>query len=160
MADVPLLYPIEQKDYSTNPYIQRSWRAAKILFEEAFTLTILGYSAPDSDKDAVELLRLAWTGRSDRTLEHIEIIDIAQQSSLERSWLPFAPTNHYAFTSTFEQCRLARWPRRSCKSLVYPMTQGTPCEDFPLPTTDSLSALQMFAAKIARHETRVNPIFS
>ena len=80
LTDVPLLYPTEQKDYSTDRYIQRNWQAAQILFKEAFTLTIFGYGAPTSDKDAVELLRLAWTGRSDRKVEHIEVIDIIQQS--------------------------------------------------------------------------------
>lgn len=154
-VDVPLLYPIGQKDYSINPYIQRNWHAAKILFRDAFTLTIFGYGAPSSDKDAMELLGSAWTGRSDRKVEHIEIIDIAQQSFLYDRWSPFTPTHHYLFTRAFEQSRLARWPRRSCESLMYPMTQGVPCEDFPLPTTDCLAALQAFAAKIARHENRL-----
>ncbi|MDE3041740.1 MAG: hypothetical protein KGJ82_14365 [Nitrospirota bacterium] len=154
LADVPLLYPIGQKDYSTNPYIQRNWHAAEILFRDAFTLTIFGYGAPASDVDAMELLRSAWTGRSDRKREHIEIIDIADQSFLYHHWSPFAPTHHYLFTRTFEQSRLARWPRRSCESLMYPMTEGVPCEDFPLPTTDSLAALQAFAAEIAGHENR------
>jgi hypothetical protein len=154
LADVPLLYPIEQKDYSTNPYIRRNWHAAKILFEDAFTLTIFGYGAPASDRDAVELLRSAWIGRSDRTVEHIEIIDNAQPSLLHDRWSPFTPTHHYRVTNAFEQCRLARWPRRSCESLLYPMKQGVPCEDFPLPTTDSLLALQVFVAKIARYENR------
>lgn len=152
LADVPLLYPIRQKDYSTNPYIRRNWDAAKIRFQEAFTLTIFGYGAPASDKDAVELLRSAWTGRSDRTLEHIEIIDIADESFLHDRWLPFAPTLHYRVTRTFEQSRLARWPRRSCESLIYPMSQGMPCEDFSLSATDSLVTLQASALEIARHE--------
>lgn len=151
-ADVPLLYPIGQKDYSSDLYVQRSWHAAKILFRDAFTLTIFGYGAPSSDKDAMELLLSAWTGRSDRTFEHIEIIDIADQSFLYDHWSPFSPTHHYLPTKTFERSRLARWPRRSCESLMYPMTQGVPCEKFPLPTTDSLAALQAFAAEIARHE--------
>lgn len=152
LAGVPLLYPIGQKDYSTNPYIQRNWDAAKILFRDSFTLTIFGYGAPASDKDAVELLQSAWTSRSDRTFEHIEIIDIDSQSSLYDRWSPFAPTHHYRVTRTFEQSRLARWPRRSCESLIYPMAQGVPCEEFPVPTTDSLAELQAFAAEIARHE--------
>ena len=154
LTDVPLLYPIEQKDYSADPYIRRNWHAAKVLFRDAFTLTIFGYGAPASDKDAVELLRSAWLARSDRTFEHIEIIDIAQQLSLYDRWSAFAPTHHYRVARTFEQSRLARWPRRSRESLLYPMTQGMPCEDFPLPTTDSLAALQAFAAQIARHENR------
>jgi hypothetical protein len=76
-TDVPLLYPIKQKNYSSNPYIHRNWEAAKTLFSEAFTITIFGYSAPVEDADAVELLRQAWMEWSARTFEHIEIIDIA-----------------------------------------------------------------------------------
>jgi hypothetical protein len=94
----------------------------------AFTLTIFGYGAPASDRDAVELLRSAWFGRSTRTFEHIEIIDIANESFLHDRWAPFTPTNHYHVTETFEESRLSRWPRRSCESLVYPMTHGIPCE--------------------------------
>lgn len=154
VADVPLLYPIGQKDYSTNPYIRGNWHLAKCLFRDAFTLTVFGYGAPASDKDAVELLQSAWTSRSERTFEHIEIIDIADQSFLHDRWSPFTPTFHYRVKRTFEQSRLARWPRRSCESLWYPMSQGLPCEDFPLPTTDSLADLQAFVGEIARHENR------
>lgn len=153
-TDVPLLYPIQRKNYSTDPYIRRNWHAAKVLFKDAFTLTIFGYGAPASDQDAVELLRAAWLARSDRTFEHIEIIDNAQQSFLHDRWSAFAPTDHYRVARAFEQSRLARWPRRSCESLLYPMIKGVPCEDFPLPTTDSLAALQEFAAQIAQHENR------
>ena len=154
-SDIPLLYPIGQKDYSANPYIQRNWHSAKILFRDAFTLTIFGYRAPSSDKDAVEVLRSAWTGRSDRRFEHVEIIDIVDQSFLYDHWSPFAPSHHYLFTETFEQSRLARWPRRSCEALMYPMAEGVPCEDFPLLVTDSLVALQAFAKEISCHEERL-----
>jgi hypothetical protein len=97
-------------------------------------------------------LRVAWTGRSDRSLEHIEIINTADESFLHESWSPFTPTYHYRITKAFEQSRLARWPRRSCESLIYPMAQGVPCEEFSVPTTDSLAESQAFAAEIARHE--------
>lgn len=152
LADVPLLYPIERKDYSSDPYIRRNWEAAKALFTKAFTLTIFGYGASASDNDAVELLRSAWLARSNRTFEHIEIIDTAQQSSLHDRWSAFTPTLHYRLETRFEGSRLARWPRRSRESLVYPMTKGVPCEDFPLPATDCLGELQEYAAHIARYE--------
>lgn len=151
-TDVPLLYPIEQKNYSDDSYIQRAWEAAKSLFNEAFTLTIFGYGAPTSDTAAVELLKLAWTGRSDRILEHIEIIDTAPQSILHDRWSAFTPTLHYSIKAAFDESRIARWPRRSCESLWYPMAQGAPCEDFPLPSTDSITELQAYAAEIARYE--------
>lgn len=151
---VPPLYPIKNKNYLTDPYIRRNWHAAKVLFKEAFTLTIFGYSAPASDEDAVELLREAWTAESDRTLEHVEIIDTAPQSLLHDRWSSFTPTYHYRVKTTFEQSRIARWPRRTRESLLYPMTQGFPCEDFPVPNTESLADLQAYAAGIARHELR------
>ena len=151
-TDVPLLYPISQKNYSADPYIRRNWEAAETLFSEAFTMTIFGYGAPDSDTDAVKLLRRAWFAQGKRTLEHVEIIDTAPQTLLHHRWSPFTPTLHYHVTTAFEQCRIARWPRRSCESLFYPMTQGLPCEDFPLPSTDSIAELRAYAADIARHE--------
>ncbi len=149
---VPLLYPITQKDYSTNPYIKRNWDSARELFTGAFTLTIFGYGAPDSDNDAVELLRLAWISERDRRYEHIQIIDTGDQSLLEKRWSSFTPTRHYSFKTTFEQSRVGRWPRRSCESLFYTMTQGIPCENFSLPNTDNITELQTYAANIASHE--------
>lgn len=154
LTEIPLLYPIEQKDYSSDSYLRRSWDAAKALFAEAFTLTIFGYGAPASDKDAVELLRSAWLTRSNRKLEHIEIIDNEQRPCLDDRWAAFAPTLHYIVEPTFERSRLSRWPRRSRESLIYPMTVGLPCEDFPLPATDSLNELQEFSAHIARYENQ------
>lgn len=153
LADVPLLYPIKKKDYSTNPYICRNWEAARILFSKAFTLTIFGYGAPASDEEAIKMLRLAWFAQSKRTLEHVEIIDNASQPELYARWSPFTPSYHYRIKTTFEQSRIARWPRRSSESLFYPMTQGVPCEDFPLPSTNNVAELQRYAADIAQHET-------
>lgn len=152
-VDVPLLYPIGKKDYSKVLYIQSVWESAKLFFREAFTLTIFGYGAPASDVAAVQLLRLAWVNEErPRTFEHIEIIDTATQSDLYDRWSPFTPTHHCHFTTAFKNSHIARWPRRSCESYFYPMTQGKPCEDFPLPPTDNLAELQRYAADIARHE--------
>jgi len=152
LTSVPLLYPIAKKNYSSEPYIKRSWEAAKALFAEAFTMTIFGYGAPSSDKGAVELLRLAWLERSDRTLEHVEIIDRLDSTTLYDRWLLFNPSKKYRAKTTFQQSRLARWPRRSCESIWYPMRYGLPCEDFPLPPENNLIELQKVAADIAQYE--------
>ena len=154
-ADVPLLYPIQRKNYSDAPYIRRNWAAAKIQFKAAFTVTIFGYGAPASDRDAFDLLRLAWLARSSRSFEHIEIIDTAPAALLEERWSSFTPTRHYRIVSRFEQSRIARWPRRSGESTFYPMSRGVPCEDFPPPNTDRLPELLAYVADIARHEKRL-----
>ena len=75
--DVPFLYPVEEKKYSNDLYIEESWNAARYFLKEAFVLTIFGYGAPASDSDAVELIKTAWLERSDRKIEHIEVIDLA-----------------------------------------------------------------------------------
>lgn len=151
--EVPLIYPIRQKNYSDNPYIHGNWEAARILFGDGFTLTIFGYGAPASDVDAVRLLRGAWVNENTpRAFEHIEIIDVAPESLLSDRWSAFTPTHHYHVTKTFENSHIARWPRRSCESWFYPMSLGSPCEDFPLPMTDDLTKLQTYTASIAQYE--------
>lgn len=151
---VPLLYPIQKKDYSnSNNYIKESWNAAEKIFSNAFTLTIYGFSAPNSDVEAVTLLKTAWYARSNRQLEHIEIIDIDENAILERKWAPFTPTGHYQIYNNIKESRLWNWPRRSCESLLYPMRDGVPCEAFPLPETEDHKMLQTFITDISKHES-------
>lgn len=153
-SEVPLLYPIEKKNYSenANEYIQEAWKNAEHFFKNAFTITIFGYGAPVSDVDAVELLRIAWFNRSDRKMEHVEIIDTADNNILTKRWSSFAPTNHYHIETSLSQSRLLQWPRRSCESLFYPMTKGEACEALPLILTDDLAELQNSIKEIAHYE--------
>jgi len=154
---VRLLYPIKQKDYAHDPYIRSTWESANVLFKEAFTLTIFGYGAPYSDIEAVKLLKTAWFNGSLRQFEHVQIIDIAEQSALHARWSGFTPTQHYDTESTFENSRIARWPRRSGESLFYPMSRGLPCQAFPLPKAATISELQKCAATIAQNEGVLSP---
>ena len=149
---VPLLYPINQKGYSNHPYIQQSWNAARALFQSAFVITIFGYGAPESDQDAVELLKSAWLKGGDRKLEHVEIIDIADTSQLYERWKQFTPTCHLHFRSDFDESWIALWPRRSREAIWISSIYGNPCEQFPWTTQKGLTHLQEQAAEIARYE--------
>lgn len=153
-SPVPLLYPIEKKNYSenANEYIKAAWYNAKYRFADAFTITIFGYGAPTSDTEAVELLKLAWFKKSSRQMEHLELIDIEKEDVLSERWNPFAPTRHYQIIRNLSESRLLGWPRRSCEALFYPMSRGEPCEAFPLPATESLSELHEYIKRIARYE--------
>jgi hypothetical protein len=51
---VPLLYPVEQKDYNSDSFIRDQWSVAKYYISKAGKVTIFGYSAPSSDKEASE----------------------------------------------------------------------------------------------------------
>ncbi len=150
---VPLLYPVRQKDYfNANNYIKVSWEQAIELFRDAFTITIFGYGAPDSDVEAVKLLNNAWMEESPRKMEHIEIIDTDDYDTITKKWKKFAPTGHYRIHRNLRESRLWKWPRRSCESLYYPMMNGIPCEEFPLSETEDHEDLQNFITSISNYE--------
>ena len=151
-SDVSLCYPNPQKDYS-EPYVFRSWESAKRMFSSACTITIFGYRAPDSDKSAVDLLERAWFNVNSRTLGSIEIINTEPSPILEDRWSRFTPTLHYQIRKTFEESRIASWPRRTCESLLPTMTKGIPREKFPITNTGNLIELQEHAKRIARYES-------
>ena len=152
--NVPLFYPVENKNYSNDPYVSDSWDSARSYFREALVLTIFGYSAPSSDAAAVELLRSAWMERSERRMEHVEIIDIAPEESLHERWKEFTPTHHFHARRDFDDSWMARWPRRSREAVFIPMSLGIPCPDFPLSGTKDLVELHAQVREIAKWETR------
>ena len=153
LEPVPLLYPVEKKGYSKDPYIRQSWEAAEQLFEDALVITIFGYSAPDSDQDAFALLKSAWMNRSSRKSEHVEVIDIDEESILYERWKPFTPTLHFHRQQDFKDSWIALYPRRSSEAVWFPMSEGMPCDDFPMEFNHDLKVLQKQATDIAYYET-------
>ena len=140
--DVPLLYPVEHKDYSNHPYIRESWDAARFFLREAFVLTIFGYGAPSSDVDAVTLLKHAWMERSDRKMEHIEIVDVASRDILWERWKPFLPTGHLREICKLDDSWITMYPRRSVEALMQPVLHGEPSEQFPVKGSNILHEAQ------------------
>jgi len=113
----PLLFPVEKKDYASNPFIARQWDAVRHFIETGFMLTIFGYSAPKSDVEAVALLRGAWTSNSSREFLETEVVDIKPKEELEAAWEPFFFSHHYSLHSTFYGTTLGTHPRRSGEAL-------------------------------------------
>jgi hypothetical protein len=152
MAPVPLLYPVGNKDYTSNAYIAAAWSDARELLAEALTLTVFGYAAPVSDAAAVSLLGDSWFSRSSRQFEHMQVIDIAPSAELHRRWSKFLPTGHLHPIARFEDSWLSLWPRRANQALLHTMRTGMPSAAFPLAQTHDLQELQRGAANIAAHE--------
>ena len=152
LEDVPLLYPIENKDYSSHRYIRGSWEAARYFFAEAFVLTIFGYSAPVSDADAVDLLRSGWMERSDRKIEHVEIVDVVSSSVLYERWRGFTPTGHLKPIRSIWDSWIMMHPRRSVEGLMRPVYYGEPSETFPLVQSESLHRVHEQILDIAEWE--------
>jgi hypothetical protein len=113
----PLLYPVKQKDYQTDPLIAADWRTVGNALKKAWAVTFFGYGAPKTDVEAVKLLKEGWGDTGNRNLEETEIIDIRPESELAETWSPFIHTHHRVIRRSFYESYLAKHPRRSCEAL-------------------------------------------
>lgn len=152
---VPLLYPVEHKDYSKDPYVSGSWEAAEQFFKDALVVTVFGYSAPEADAAAMKLLKSAWFADGPRKTEHIEIIDIVSEAELYARWSRFTPTNHLHTRRSLHDSWIEKWPRRTREGLLAAMYEGSPAELFPLSHTEDRTKLLAQVREIAKWETGV-----
>lgn len=114
-----LLFPIKQKNYSQDDFIKSEWEGLKKYLENAYLFTIFGYSAPESDVEAIEILKGAWGDVSDRSFEQVEIIHRpgANPDEVSKIWSNFIHSHHYDTEEDFFSSWMARHPRRSCEAL-------------------------------------------
>lgn len=109
-----LLFPVAHKDYAQNVFIKNSWSAFDNYIKKACIVSIWGYSAPFSDKEARKRILKAFSSSS-RSLDNIEIIDIASKKQLYKKWEPFIKKtngNFKVYTSIFDSL-IGEFPRRS-----------------------------------------------
>lgn len=113
-----LLYPVEKKDYKSDPFIKREWEVAQCLLKHCFMFTIFGYSAPATDKEAVDLLKSGWGDVDNREMEQTEVINKpgADHAALAKIWEPFMHTHHYDIFESFYDSWLANHPRRTIEA--------------------------------------------
>jgi hypothetical protein len=113
----PLLYPVKQKDYNSDPAISAHWKILEEALKSAWTITFFGYGAPKTDVEAVRLLRQGWGTAEERMMEETEIIDIRSESDLTSTWSPFIHSHHYQIHQSFYESSIAKHPRRSCEAV-------------------------------------------
>jgi len=115
-----LLFPVEHKDYTSDPFIDREWKAMKYFLGECFMLTVFGYSAPVTDVEAVAMLKAAWGDVSSRSMEQTEIIDRpgCDADELREKWDPFIHTHHFDVFDDFFSSWMAGHPRRTGEAYI------------------------------------------
>lgn len=120
-----LLFPVKNKNYNQNLFIQEQWQVFDYYLENAGIVTIWGYSAPNSDIEAKERMLKVFSN-SFRKLDQIEIIDIEEHELLTNKWKSFAKqTNfHLQIFSSLLDTLIAEFPRRSIDGYTKRFIEG------------------------------------
>jgi hypothetical protein len=146
-----LLYPVARKNYVNESFIKTEWDVLKKGLRQARTLTIFGYGAPTTDKDAVEMMKSAWD-KDNRFIERIEIIDIKEEEVLWAQWEPFIIRTYLDCWKYFYQSRIPNFPRRTCEALKDATFYGLWVENNPIPLDANFDELLFWVKTLVEAE--------
>jgi len=109
-----LFYPIEHKNYTSDPFIIDQWNLLLHKLKSPARVTIFGYSAPVSDVAAISLMKKTWGDpESNHRFTQFEIIDIQSEEKLLASWKGFIFSHHYEIYDDFFKSTIFKFPRRT-----------------------------------------------
>jgi hypothetical protein len=145
MKSVRLLYPVTEKDYSSDPIINEEWRHLEWFLENSYFVTIFGYSAPKTDVDARSRIIDKLSSNRNKNLLQLEIIDPYAEDLTRGNLADVVTDIHYHNSDSFESSWLSRHPRLSCEALFQATMMVSPIIPYPQPSTENLSELQEWA---------------
>lgn len=152
MEPSQLLFPVTDKDYDSDPVILDEWNALRRALDDAYFVTIFGYSAPVTDVAARKILIDTFSSNRFREMAEVEIIDIRDRADIEQSWSDFYFSHHYGIFDSFEHSQIYRHFRRSCDAFAMASLQCHPVpENAPAGITE-VAKLQEFARSLFREE--------
>lgn len=147
-----LMYPIENKNYLSDPFLSAEWESLKFYMKRAYILTIFGYGAPKSDVEAIRLLKEGWGDAINRKLEQTELIDIRDPDELREVWEPFIHTHHFEIHSLFEDSWFARHPRRTTDAVWEQYMECQFLSSNKMPETESINELHEWTKHLIQEE--------
>lgn len=151
-----LLYPISEKNYTKDPFIDLQWKQLHNALENAFMITVFGYGAPKSDISAIALMKKAWGDVNTREMEQTEIIDIREEEELEEVWEPFIHTHHREFHKDFYNSFIANHPRRTGEAYYNQYYLAKFIENNPIPVNLPFNELWEWYKKLQLVENKNN----
>jgi len=149
---VPLLYPILKKDYASDLVIKDQWDKLRDYIGNAYFITILGYSAPDTDVEAIKLMHEALGKNPRRELYEMEIIDTKDHDILIGNWKEFIVREHYRTLKSANRCYLFQHPRRSIEAFFDCFLQNSPWPDEPMPDCETFEGLTKWIGPLLEEE--------
>jgi hypothetical protein len=157
-APSKLLYPVKQKNYSTDPFIASEWARLRDHLARAYFLTIFGYSAPKTDVEARRLMLEVWQDNHHLELAEVEIIDIKPREELKDTWEEFFIKQHYMVGADIFRSYLFQHPRRSCDAFAAATLMCSPWHDNPFPEYPSLAEAQSWVVPLIDEEARLEEL--
>jgi hypothetical protein len=154
LTPTQLLYPVEKKDYSSDPFIADQWTHATSALADAYNVTIVGYSAPATDVEARSLLLNAWRDNPTRTLAEFSIKDIREPTEVEKSWSDFLEGVHGGASQDVFEDYLMFHPRRTCEAFAFATLQQQPWHEDRFPKATSLEELGLWIKPLIEEENR------
>jgi hypothetical protein len=147
-----LLFPVKQKDYTSDPFIKSEWEQLKGVLRHAYLVTIFGYSAPVTDVEARALLLDTWKDNPTRELAEIDIVDIRPRDETEVAWGDFFVRRHYGIFPDVRRTISFHHPRRSCEAFAMATLQQDPWPENDLPETRSLAEIHAWLQPLLEEE--------
>lgn len=149
-----LLYPIGQKDYNSDKFIQNSWNIMKDVLNSAYMFTVFGYGAPTSDVEAVSLLSEGWGDKNERIMEQIEVIDVVDEDTLRNRWDRFILSHHYDTHDSFYNSMIGKCSRRSADASFGANFNCIAWEEHPIPKDASWEELDHWLKPYIEQENK------
>lgn len=152
MEPSQLLYPVMEKDYDSDPVIQDEWNALRHALDDAYYVTVYGYSAPVTDVAARNILIDTFSSNRFREMAEVEIIDIRDRGDIEEAWSDFYFSHHYAIFESFNNSQIFRHFRRSCDAFAMASLQCHPVPENTPAGISAITELQEFAKLLYQEE--------
>jgi hypothetical protein len=147
-----LLYPVSQKNYSSDEFLSSEWENLQNHLKHAYFITVFGYGAPVTDAEARKLMLDVWAENTTRDLAQIDIIDIKLREEVKENWQDFIVRENYSIQPHLFNTYLSIHPRRSCDAFAMATLQQSPWADNNFPKGLSLKELQDWVKPLAEEE--------
>jgi hypothetical protein len=138
MKRTKLLYPVSNKDYSHDPIIREQWNILDHYLDEAYFITVFGYSAPYTDIDARSRIIDHIANNRRKGILQVELIDLKSDELSKTTFKDIYANHHCSLLGNFDQSWLSKHPRFSCEALYEATMQQKPIQPIPFPKTDSI----------------------
>jgi hypothetical protein len=122
LQEVPLLYPVKNKNYQKDEFISEQWKILDDYISKAALITIYGYSAPKTDIEAINIIKKAFARLG--TPRYFDIVEIIEHpkfdtKNISEAWLDLSEMarGHLKLRRSVFDSYMFKNPRRSLEFL-------------------------------------------